>query len=204
MTRAIDTAADGSDAEVRRWRGISVGLAVVLAALIGAFLVVQGSDDENERSADPTTELIATGEAAYERKQYSLARRSFLSAIARDPDSAAAHYNLGLIMQLVDQNPAGAEAQYRKAIDAQPDFTSALFNLAVLRAQADATEEAIDLYRRTIAADPQHAAAHLNLGFLLQKIDPASPEAQAEFARAVELDPSLANRVPAPTTTIAP
>ena len=41
-----------------------------------------------------------------------------------------------------------AEGYYRAALDADPNFVSALFNLAILRTTAGATQEAIDLYQQ--------------------------------------------------------
>ena len=65
-----------------------------------------------------------------------------------------------------------AEGYYRAALDADPNFVPALFNLAIVRTAVGATQEAIDLYLRVIALEPEYAAAHFNLGILLPRRGP--------------------------------
>jgi Flp pilus assembly protein TadD len=71
--------------------------------------------------------------------------------------------------------------------------------LAILRVGAGANQEAVELYRRVIAAAPENAGAHLNLGFALRSMG-RDEEAEAELRRAVELDPRLASRIPPGST----
>ncbi len=183
---------------VRRRRQMVIAAAVVLALLVVGYVVVNrgGKTSPTEKATDQ----VAVGLTAYSQGDYATARKSFLDAIAADAENPFAHYNLGLIMQVVDNNAAGAEAEYRKAIALKPDFASPLFNLGIIRANAGAKDEAIDLYRRAIEADDQFASPHLNLGFLLLEKDPNSIEAQTEFQKAVILDPSMQGRIPTTTT----
>jgi tetratricopeptide (TPR) repeat protein len=67
---------------------------------------------------------------------------------------------------------------------------SALFNLAIVRTSAGASQEAIVLYRQVIAVDPNYAAAHFNLGLLLRQLGQTA-DAQQELATAQRLDPKL-------------
>jgi Tfp pilus assembly protein PilF len=87
-----------------------------------------------------------------------------------------------------------AEAEYRAAIRTDPNFASALFNLAILRTEAD-PDEAEELYRSVLTLQPDNASAHLNLGFLLIEHGEEG-DGQAELDEAVQLDPSLASRIP--------
>ena len=109
------------------------------------------------------------------------------------PDDAYANYNLGVIEQ-GDGRTALAEGYYRAALDADPNFVAALFNLAILRTQVNAIQEAIDLYERVLALQPDYAAAHLNLGLLLQASEQAK-EGTEHLNQAIELDPTLADRL---------
>lgn len=89
----------------------------------------------------------------------------------------------------------GAAADYGlTAIGIDPRFVPALFNLAILHAQAGANEEAIGFYETIIEAEPGNAAAHLNLGFLLIEQD-ETERGRAELDEAVQLDPSLEERI---------
>ena len=87
----------------------------------------------------------------------------------------------------------------------------ALFNLAILRTKAGATQEAIDLYERVIVIQPEYAAAHLNLGLLYRDSATKPKLAQQHLNTAIELDPSLADRItldenpePAPPASSSP
>jgi Tfp pilus assembly protein PilF len=187
------------DDVMRRRRQMAIGALLTLVVLAGAFFFISKRDTKS--STDKAADLVAAGLTAYTQGDYASARKNFQDAIAKDDQNPFAHYNLGLIEQVVDNNPAGAEAEYRKAIALKPDFASPLFNLGIIRANAGAKDEAIDLYRRAIAADDQFASPHLNLGFLLLEKDPDSIEAQTEFQKAVILDPTMASRIPASTTS---
>lgn len=177
-----------------------IGAVVALVVLVGAFFFITRGDSKSP--TDKAADLVTAGLTAYSQGDYTSARNAFQQAIAKDGDNPFAHYNLGLIEQVIDKNPAGAEAEYRKAIALKPDFASPLFNLGIIRAAAGAKDEAIDLYRRAIEADDQFASPHLNLGFLLLEKDPDSLEAQQEFQKAVILDPSLQSRIPTTSTTV--
>lgn len=191
------------DDEVGRLRRQTIAIAAVLVLLVVAFALVR---DTGAAATPPeqAAKLVAQGQNAYLDGDYPAARAHFTEAERRDPKNAQAHFFLGLLMQVVDNNPAGAEAQYRTAIETDPKHARALFNLGVLRARAGAKAEAIDLYRRAIAANDRLAGAHLNLGLLLREADTSSTEAVLELQRAVVLDSSLARRIPddpPPTTT---
>ena len=67
---------------------------------------------------------------------------------------------------------------------------SALFNLAIVRTSLGAPADAIALYRQVIAADPESAVAHFNLGLLLRQAGQTA-EAQQELATAQRIDPKL-------------
>ena len=53
-------------------------------------------------------------------------------------------------------NMSRAELLFREAIASDPEYSSALNNIASLLCQRGQTEEAIEFYRRNIAANPQH------------------------------------------------
>ena len=68
--------------------------------------------------------------------------------------------------------------------------------LLFLQTGGNSLPEAIDLYRRAIAASPKAADAHFNLGLLLRQTGNVS-EGNLEVQAAVKLDPSLASRAKA-------
>lgn len=174
-------------------------IAVVLGVLIAAFFMLRTKDEADAR--DQASAQVKVGLMAYQEGDYQAARTNFTEAIRLDSKNALAHYNLGLIQQVIDANPSGAEARYREAIALRPDLSRALYNLGVLRAADGDTEEAITFYRRAITADEKLANAYFNLGLLLRQLDPASEEATTRINQALALNPTLKDRLPTTTSS---
>ncbi|MEV0409800.1 tetratricopeptide repeat protein [Streptomyces sp. NPDC050448] len=121
------------------------------------------------------------------------AARTYRRVVELDPRNKLAWYNLGVIAQQ-DGETADALASYDKALKIDPSFTSALFNEAILLKPTE-PDRAVGLLKRAIAADPQAATAHLQLGHILAGKG-RTDEAGGEFRRAVVADPSLRSQVP--------
>ncbi len=128
------------------------------------------------------TELLKQGKLAE-------AVVAFEQALAADPTHAGAHNNLGIAYERMGRTDA--QTQFERAIQLQPDFIHAHFNLARNLMQQGRTAEAIAELRRTLQIDPNHIRALNMLGMALgrqQKFD----EAQAYLKKAVRLDPNHA------------
>jgi tetratricopeptide (TPR) repeat protein len=115
---------------------------------------------------------------------------AYFATLRRDPRNKFAYFDLGQIAQ-VTKRPVAAESYYRLALEIDADFGPALFNLAILRFEAGSAQEAIDLYQTFLAASPDNAGAHYNLGVALRSIG-KQREADEELARAIRLDSTLA------------
>ena len=63
-----------------------------------------------------------------------------------------------------------AEAAYRWAVKADPNFAPAWHNLADLLDESGRLTEAVDCERRALTADPQYADAMFNLALFLQRL----------------------------------
>ncbi len=81
---------------------------------------------------------------------------------------------------------AGAEAEFRSAIEAHPDFLGARIGLAALLVNAHRHEEALAAYDEIVAAWPRFAPAHVGRGILLHELG-RPEEALAAFRLAVEV-----------------
>ena len=160
---------------------------------LGALALITLGCGGDTSGADETAETLDAALTAHAEGRIDDATKDYEKVLEEDPDNQFAHYNLGLLDQQAGRLQQ-AEERYRAALRTDPNFTSALFNLAIIRTSSD-PEEAEHLYRSVIRIEPDNASAHLNLGFLL--ID-GGEQARGEAAlqRAVELDPSLAARVP--------
>lgn len=83
-------------------------------------------------------------------------------ALKLDPANAAAHVNLG---NLLDDrgDVAGAEAEYRRALQLDADNAAALYDLGVLLLEAGRREDALDPLRRYAEMKPDDAEARRRL-----------------------------------------
>jgi tetratricopeptide (TPR) repeat protein len=126
---------------------------------------------------------------------YATAQTKFQELLEVDPTNKFANYNLGYIAQTVDRDNTAAAEYYEAAIEADPQYGPALYNLAIIETSKGNKARAIELYKRAITADPTDANANLNLGFLLfESGDRAG--ADAAFRKAIALNPALKQRIP--------
>jgi tetratricopeptide (TPR) repeat protein len=175
-------------AAVRGW-GRKLAVAVLITELaLSAACSTKKSD------AELASEALTKGLAAHQAGNLAEAAADYRQVLVHDPNSKQAYYNLGLIDQ-TNGSLASAESNYALALSIDPTYVPALYNLAIVKTAEDEIDAAIELYRTAIEVDPKYAAAHLNLGFAL--IDAGEKrEGNAELAKAVKLDPSLASRIP--------
>ena len=150
-----------------------------------------GSDSKQD-----ATKLLNAGLQAEVQGDYATAQSKFEDLLEVDPSNKFANYNLGYIAQTVDKDNTAAAAYYEAAIEADPQYGPALYNLAIIETARKNTTKAIDLYKRAITADPTDANANLNLGFLLFETGDKAG-ADAAFRKAIALNPALKQRIPA-------
>jgi tetratricopeptide (TPR) repeat protein len=172
-------------------------------ALILIVLAACSSKSQTQQASD---ELNAGLQAA-SAGNTDVAVQHYQACLTHDNQNEFCIYNLGVNAQRLNQL-LQAENDYRLALLIDPNFPSALFNLATIRAADGGQDEAIALYQHYIALAPNDAGAHVNLGILLaSKGDQTG--AAAEFAMALKLDPStlipsLAPASPSPTPSAVP
>ncbi len=82
----------------------------------------------------------------------------------------------------------GAIGQFRAAIDAEPNYVAAHFNLGNLLDASGRPAEAVAVLEKTVRMQPQFAPAHFGLGHALATLG-RQEEALPQFERAVGLDP---------------
>ena len=106
------------------------------------------------------------------------------------PDNAAAHNNLGKVLQ--DQGRTDqAIACFKRVLKVKPDLAGAHNNLGNALCEKGKPKEAAVCYRRAIKIDANYAHAHHNLGNVL-KGQGKSDAAVACYKRALAIDPDLA------------
>ncbi|MFH9978380.1 tetratricopeptide repeat protein [Streptomyces sp. NPDC017179] len=143
--------------------------------------------------AQEAATLLQAGNLQVQYRDYVGATRTFRRVLELDPHNKVAWYDLGVVAQ--QEGRAGdASKAYDKALKIDPRYASALYNKAVLVKSSD-PGQAVDLLQRAIAAMPNAATAHLQLGLILAQKG-RDDAAEEEFGRAVAADPSLHSAVP--------
>jgi len=93
------------------------------------------------------------------------------------------HTNYGAYLKETKADTVGAEREYRKALELQPDHINALGNLANLLWDRDDLDEARNLYERALQPEPPDENASWNFArFLIAAGEPANALAVVERA----------------------
>jgi tetratricopeptide (TPR) repeat protein len=176
-------------------------LRLFVPALLGIAVFSAACGSSSDPSASPSSEanaLITQGLKAENHGQYQQALTDFSSATQKNPDSAIAYYDLGVLYQEHLNNQSEAAAEYNKALLADPKYRPAMFNLAIAVTPTN-PQQAINLYDQLLKVNPNDANANFNLGLLLIGQNQSS-QGHAALKKAIFIDPSLKSRVPAGIT----
>ena len=133
-----------------------------LHALLGRVAVAGGEREKAVRAFEDALAVAAEQERAAVPGLYP--DRAYHAAVT--------HLNLARIFAGDDPERSMLEAE--RAVGLMPDYAEArallarvAFDVAVRRGRQGKPLEAIELFRRTVELDPDHAGAHNNLGILL-------------------------------------
>ena len=103
---------------------------LVVVLLVGALSVAAcGGKSE----AQQASEALARGLAAHQAGNLDAAANEYRECLKHDARNKFCYFNLGVIAQ-AQNNAAEAENNYRIALSIDPEFPSAIWNLAILRA----------------------------------------------------------------------
>jgi tetratricopeptide (TPR) repeat protein len=144
---------------------------------------------EIDKSHAPT--WFNLGNLMREMRRADEAHQSFLEAIRLDDDYAAPWQGLGAVLQYDMDRPIEAEKAYRKALEINPLFEHAWFDLAHLLHIESRPQEAEKAYLRTLAIDPKWGIAHHNLARLYHTELHRKEDAEKEYLEAIQYDESL-------------
>ena len=142
--------------------------------------------------------LAGLGAAQYASGSNDRAARSFCEASDLDPGNATPYLFLGKLEKALPDAPACAEPRLARFAEQQPQnpMASYYYAIVLLKPQSGTTDttrsqKAEELLKKSIAADPSNADAHLQLGILYSaRKDEAA--AIAAFQKALQLNPDLA------------
>ncbi len=123
------------------------------------------------------------------QEAYAQARSAGDKALALAPDLAAAHRARGLLLAWADFDQAGAEAEYRRALQLAPDSPVMEAGLAIQLANLGKLGEAVTLMRQALAGNPLNAEWYFYLANYLAPLGRLD-EAQTAAQKAVDLQPT--------------
>jgi predicted O-linked N-acetylglucosamine transferase (SPINDLY family) len=109
--------------------------------------------------------LVASGLAHQREGRLSPAENCYLAALRIDPANAQATYLMG-VLALQSGNGEGAKTYLSRVIAARTGDPDALYNMGMAHVLALDPGEAEPWFRKALAVDPDHTAAHFALGNL--------------------------------------
>ncbi|HEY8548581.1 MAG TPA: tetratricopeptide repeat protein [Vicinamibacterales bacterium] len=142
---------------------------------------------ELERALGQFEAGLNAPEPARPEPEWKAAVEALRAAMAKGPARADAHDILGLLLGRQGADGAEVAAEFRKAIELQPDFAAAHNHLGLVLIQSGKDEEGIAALREAVRLAPDYADARTNLGAALTPTD--AEAAVRELERAVELAP---------------
>ena len=174
----LDLSYRASPIDIGRTRAVAEGRTRMIAgsAYLGA-VVPESADLHN---------VLGTAFAAKGRSQEAITE--FREALRLDPDSATAHWNLGVRLA----SPQEALDHLRRSVQLNPGNGQARYDLATSLLESRQYEEAADEFREALRLMPNSVKAHNNLGVTLAsqgKLD----EAIDQFQQALILQPEFAD-----------
>lgn len=141
-----------------------------------------------------TASLFAAANVEQSVGKIAAARADYNAVLKLDPANKFALFDLGVLDERQGQ-AISAYYEYTKVLLVDPNYVPALFNLAIIESTT-APKIAVTLYQRIEQVDHLNAQAMFNLGVLYDNLG-LKTQAIAQFNRAVHIQPSLSQSVPA-------
>jgi len=151
-------------------------------ALAYAKLSIQAEALANNYSSLPNKE---------KQEVTAKARASAERALQLGPNLAEAHMAKGYILHLFDFDFAGAEAEFRRALELAPQDPSTAMTLSSLLATLGRLDEAVTVAQRATVLDPLRSGVYSNLAAYLVPLG-RYDEAESALRKSIALQPQAA------------
>ncbi len=120
-----------------------------------------------------------------------LAQETLKRLEVQAPDSYLTNLVAGQALESME-NYDGALVQYRKALEKEPGFSGAHYNVGNIYWLQGNWDQAVAEMELETGADPHHCLAHWKIGNSLINLNRAPDEAMGEVQKALEICPDLA------------
>ncbi len=139
--------------------------------------------------------LLQKGIALFNLNRRNEALAVLSEALKVNPNFAQAHYYAGIVYYENRKETPNAQAEWEKAVAIKPDYAEAWSKLGLLHSQLNQLDAAINAYNQALKANDKDAPNHYYLGLLYEtrNVDKDLERAEAQYRRAIELQPGLVN-----------
>ncbi|HVP55122.1 MAG TPA: tetratricopeptide repeat protein [Candidatus Eisenbacteria bacterium] len=148
-----------------------------------------------EQEEDPVAAQLDQAEAAMQKQNYDAAEIILMKAVADNPQSYRAWFDLGYVYNAT-KRPADAVSAYRKSVAAKPDVFESNLNLGIVLARQGNTEVAVKYLMAATKLKPTAneeeglARAWLSLGLVEEAGEPQQAlDAYAQASKLTPFDP---------------
>jgi serine/threonine protein kinase/tetratricopeptide (TPR) repeat protein len=125
------------------------------------------------------------------RDRMPKAKAAAMKALELDDTLAEAHASLGNVKHTYDWDFAGAEREFKRAIELNPNYTSAHHFYALLLASLGRWQQANDQIKRALDLEPFSLIINSSAGRILY-LEREYDHASEQLHKALELDPNFA------------
>jgi len=134
---------------------------------------------------------VGLGGLTFRRNQdYRSELAIWSDTVAKRPENAMAHSNLGTVLDTMPGRLPDAIAEYEAALRIDPDLAETHYNLGLALAKSPGRQaEAEAEFKAALRKNPNLAEAHYSLGNVLLASKDRWPEAIAEYQAALRLNP---------------
>lgn len=163
-------------------------LLVVSGAVLGVSAQTVGVTKKRvptDPAAQALSRLLAAAQEAIDRQDYEAAAQNYQDYLAKKPDDAGVHYNLGYVYTAL-KRPADAKGEYEKAISLDPKMSAAYLNLGLTLLPGDPSA-AVEPLRQAAELKPADAQTKWLLGTALERSGKLQPAVE-QYEAATRLD----------------
>jgi tetratricopeptide (TPR) repeat protein len=146
---------------------------IALCLVLGGFdqLSAQSPATTRKHVADPDAQalndLLNAAQAAIDRRDFGGAVRNYQDYLAKKPDDAVVHYDLGYVYSALNR-PADAKSEFEHAIALDPKMAAAYLNLGLTTLDSDPAA-ATGYLEKAADLSPKDAHTKWILGTALEK-----------------------------------
>lgn len=141
---------------------------------------------------NPKAHLLK-GFGAIEQKDTVSAVREYQLAVDQDPKYYEAYIQLGLIFHR-KLNRLALD-YYNNALNARPQSTEAMYNIAMFYQDTKNYDKALDEYKILLQIDPNHTNANHNVGWINLEVKQNYTEAEKFFTLSIKSDTLFSNAI---------